>query len=85
MGRDLGHGRDYSEEVAAQVDSEVRALIENAHHEAWQILVEYRDVLDDMVLKLLDKETLNKEEVAEVFASVPKRPAREHQIGRAHV
>ena len=81
MGRDMGHGRDYSEEVAAQVDSEVRALIENAHHEAWQILVEYRDVLDDMVLKLLDQETLNKDEVAEIFADVPKRPERLHPTG----
>jgi cell division protease FtsH len=76
MGRDMGHGRDYSEEIAAQVDAEVRALVENAHHEAWEILVEYRDVLDDMVLKLLDKETLNKDEVLEIFSSIVKRPPR---------
>ncbi|MDP3711653.1 MAG: ATP-dependent zinc metalloprotease FtsH [Mycobacteriales bacterium] len=81
MGRDMGHGRDYSEEVAAVVDAEVRALVENAHHEAWEILVEYRDVLDDMVLKLLDKETLNKDEVAEIFATVVKRPERIHPTG----
>src|SRR5918996_1667625 len=68
LGRDMGHQRDYSEEVAAQVDAEVRSLVENAHHEAWEILVEYRDVLDEMVLKLLDKETLNKDEVLEIFA-----------------
>ncbi|MCU1587779.1 MAG: rane protease FtsH catalytic subunit, partial [Frankiales bacterium] len=78
LGRDMGHQRDYSEEVAAKVDAEVRALIENAHHEAWEILVEYREVLDEMVLRLLDKETLTKEEVAEVFARVAKRPARQH-------
>jgi len=81
MGRDMGHGRDYSEEVAATVDAEVRALIENAHHEAWEILVEYRDVLDDMVLKLLDKETLGKDEVAEIFTAVAKRPSRMHPTG----
>ena len=78
LGRDMGHQRDYSEEVAAQVDAEVRGLVENAHHEAWEILVEYRDVLDEMVLRLLDKETLTKDEVAEVFAPVAKRPARQH-------
>ena len=78
LGRDMGHQRDYSEEVAAKVDTEVRTLVENAHHEAWEILVQYREVLDDMVLRLLDKETLTKEEVAEVFARVAKRPAREH-------
>jgi cell division protease FtsH len=81
MGRDMGHGRDYSEEVAAVVDAEVRALVENAHHEAWEILVEYRDVLDDMVLKLLDKETLTKDEVMEIFAPVVKRPQRAHPTG----
>jgi cell division protease FtsH len=81
MGRDMGHGRDYSEDVAAVVDAEVRTLVENAHHEAWEILVEYRHVLDDMVLKLLDKETLGKEEVAEIFAPVVKRPARDHPTG----
>ncbi|MGB8649961.1 MAG: ATP-dependent zinc metalloprotease FtsH, partial [Mycobacteriales bacterium] len=76
LGRDMGHQRDYSEEVAAQVDAEVRTLVENAHHEAWEILVEYRDVLDEMVLRLLDKETLTKDEVMEVFAPITKRPQR---------
>ncbi|MCU1595370.1 MAG: ftsH [Frankiales bacterium] len=81
MGRDMGHGRDYSEQVAAVVDTEVRALVENAHHEAWEILVEYRDVLDELVLRLLDKETLNREELGEVFKTVVKRPQRQHPTG----
>jgi cell division protease FtsH len=76
LGRDLGHERDFSEDVARQIDDEVRALIETAHDEAWDILVEYRDVLDDMVLKLLDKETLTKADLTEIFASVDKRPFR---------
>ncbi|MCW2621702.1 MAG: cell division protein FtsH, partial [Frankiales bacterium] len=78
LGRDMGHQRDYSEHVAAMVDGEVRQLVEGAHHEAWEILVEYRDVLDDLVLRLLDKETLSKEEVLAIFASVVKRPERQH-------
>jgi cell division protease FtsH len=76
LGRDLGHERDFSEEVASQIDSEVRDLIERAHNEAWEILVEYRDVLDDMVLKLLDKETLTKADLTDIFSSVKKRPGR---------
>jgi cell division protease FtsH len=76
LGRDLGHERDFSEEVASQIDSEVRELIERAHNEAWEILVEYRDVLDDMVLKLLDKETLTKADLTDIFSSVKKRPGR---------
>jgi cell division protease FtsH len=82
LGRDLGHERDFSEEVAAQIDDEVRALIERAHDEAWEILVKHRDVLDDLVLKLFDKETVGKDELAEIFASVPKRPVRIFESAR---
>ncbi|MEU6440274.1 ATP-dependent zinc metalloprotease FtsH [Streptomyces sp. NPDC047046] len=76
LGREMGHQRDYSEEVAALVDEEVKKLIETAHNEAWEILVENRDVLDNLVLELLEKETLGKEEIAEIFAPIVKRPAR---------
>jgi cell division protease FtsH len=76
LGREMGHQRDYSEEVAALVDEEVKKLIENAHNEAWEILVENRDVLDNLVLALLEKETLGKAEIAEVFATIVKRPPR---------
>jgi cell division protease FtsH len=82
LGRDLGHERDFSEEVASQIDDEVRALIEQGHDEAWEILVKYRDVLDDMVLKLLDKETLTKADLTEIFASVGKRPSRSYTPAR---
>ena len=78
MGRDYGHQRDYSESVAALVDAEIRGLIERAHQEAYDILQANRSVLDEMVVQLLEKETLNKEEIAEIFAKVvswPKRPA----------
>ena len=78
MGRDYGHQRDYSESVAAIVDAEIRGLIERAHQEAYDILQANRSVLDEMVVQLLEKETLNKEEIAEIFAKVvswPKRPA----------
>ncbi|MDH6126291.1 ATP-dependent zinc metalloprotease FtsH [Kitasatospora sp. GP82] len=76
LGREMGHQRDYSEEVAGLVDEEVKKLIENAHNEAWEILVENRDVLDNLVLELLEKETLNKEQIAEIFSTIVKRPAR---------
>ena len=78
MGRDYGHQRDYSESVAATVDAEIRKFIENAHQEAFDILVENRVTLDAMVLELLEKETLNKEEIAKIFKKVnswPRRPA----------
>ena len=77
LGRDMGHERNYSEEVAAVVDEEVRRLIDNAHDEAWHILNENRDVLDRLALELLDRETLNQAEIAEVFKDIRKRDLRE--------
>jgi cell division protease FtsH len=77
LGRDVGHQRDYSEDVAGSIDLEVRALIERAHDEAWEVLVQYRDVLDHLVLELLEKETLNAEELARIFEPVVKRDARQ--------
>ncbi|WP_131745124.1 ATP-dependent zinc metalloprotease FtsH [Frankia sp. Cppng1_Ct_nod] len=81
LGRDMGHQRDYSEVVAAEIDAEVRQLIESAHDEAWEILVQYRDVLDNLVLRLMDVETLGKDEVLEIFATVQKRPSRGSYTG----
>ncbi|MFY1634685.1 ATP-dependent zinc metalloprotease FtsH [Solwaraspora sp. WMMB335] len=74
LGRTMGHERDYSDSVAAEIDSEVRALIELAHDEAWEILVEYRDVLDTMVLELMEKETISQTDMARICARVVKRP-----------
>ncbi len=76
MGRDFGHQRDYSEAVAADIDAEVRSLIDMAHHEAFDVLVENRAVLDALVVELLEKETLSKEEVAQIFEPIKQRPAR---------
>jgi cell division protease FtsH len=76
LGRDMGHQRDYSEEVASLVDEEVRRLIESAHDDAWHALNDNRQVLDSLVLALFEKETLNKDELAEIFAGVVKRPER---------
>jgi cell division protease FtsH len=78
LGRDYGHQRDYSENIAGVVDREIRQLIENAHQEAFDILVANRKILDEMVIELLEKETLNKDEIAVIFKKVKlvtKRPA----------
>jgi len=74
LGRTMGHERDYSEKVAAEIDNEVRALIELAHDEAWEILVEYRDVLDNIVEELMEKETISQADMARICARVVKRP-----------
>ena len=76
LGRDMGHQRNYSEDVAAMIDDETKKFLAAAHQEAFDILEENRDVLDALVLALLDKETLDKAEVAEVFEPLRRRPER---------
>ncbi|AKU18084.1 ATP-dependent zinc metalloprotease FtsH [Luteipulveratus mongoliensis] len=76
LGRDMGHERDYSEDLAGVVDEEVRRLIDAAHDEAWHALNDNRDLLDKLVLELLEKETLNHDALAEIFKDVHKRPDR---------
>src|SRR5829696_741867 len=74
LGRSMGSQPDYSLEVAHEIDEEVRALIEAAHTEAWEILNTYRDVLDDLVFELLQKETLTRIDLERIFDRVEKRP-----------
>ncbi len=81
VGMNYGHQRDYSEEIAAIVDEEVRELIDNAHQEAYEILVANRETLDNLVLELMERETLEKDEVARIFAKVQEWPARKPWTG----
>ena len=76
LGRDIGHTRNYSEDVAAVVDQETKKLLAAAHQEAFDILEENRDVLDTLVLELLDQETLDKAEVARIFEPLRRRGVR---------
>ncbi|MET3936367.1 cell division protease FtsH [Arthrobacter sp. OAP107] len=77
LGRDASHERNYSDQIAYIVDEEVRRLIDQAHDEAYAILTENRDVLDRLALELLERETLNQAEIADVFRDIRKRDFRE--------
>ncbi|MEV0367742.1 ATP-dependent zinc metalloprotease FtsH [Nocardia fusca] len=74
LGRSMGTSSDYSHEVAGAIDIEVRNLIEAAHTEAWAILSEYRDVLDDLAMALLERETLHRKDLETLLGAVQKRP-----------
>jgi cell division protease FtsH len=76
LGRDMGHQRDYSEQIAETVDSEVRVLVEQAHDEAWLVLNENRDILDRLASELLEKETLDHNQLADIFKDIKKLPPR---------
>ncbi len=76
LGRDIGGQRDYSEEIAEKVDAEVRLLIEQAHDEAWQVLNTNRDILDNLAKELMEKETLDHDQLAAIFTKVKRLPER---------
>jgi cell division protease FtsH len=72
LGRDYGRQQDYSDEVAAFIDNEVRKMINAAHDESNEILTRHRDALERMVEALMEHETVGPDEVAEIFSDVPK-------------
>ena len=71
-----GGARAISPDVANAIDAEVRELLDTANREAWEVLTEYRPVLDHLVAELLERETLNEAELAEIFKPVVRRPLR---------
>ncbi len=75
LGRDLTSTPDYSDEVAARIDAEVRDLIEQAHVIARTLVGDHRDALDRLVSVLLEKETVQADEVAAIFADVTAGPS----------
>ena len=68
--------RKYSDRTAEVIDDEVLKLVETAHTEAWTILIDNREILDELVRQLLVKETLNEKELAAIFAPIKKAPVR---------
>ena len=67
MGRDFGHTRDYSEEIAAQVDAEVKNIVDTQYELAKKLLTENKDIMEAIVKILLEKETLEESEVDEIM------------------
>ncbi|MCI1636871.1 MAG: ATP-dependent zinc metalloprotease FtsH [Bifidobacterium crudilactis] len=76
--------RKYSDETARVIDSEVLELVENAHTEAWNIITENRSVLDDLVRQLLVKETLNEQELKEIFSNLKMSSERKVWLSNEH-
>jgi cell division protease FtsH len=76
LGRDFGHQPDYSGEIAIEIDREIRALIDEAHDEALEILVHNRDVLEELADALIERETVEKEQLQTILDKVRARPSR---------
>ncbi len=72
LGRDYGRQQDYSDEVASSIDDEVKGLLSDAHIIAGKILKKFKKQMETMVKVLIEKETIDKDEVANIFKSVKK-------------
>ncbi|MFN2197405.1 MAG: ATP-dependent zinc metalloprotease FtsH [Anaerolineales bacterium] len=92
LGREISEQRDYSESVAEKIDKEVRQLVNEAYGRAKELLIQYRDKLDDVAIRLLEVETIGREEFESIFPppypkkaysptprSMPRSPSSESQ------
>src|SRR3954447_5552505 len=73
LGREIGEQRNYSDEVAKQIDEEVRAIIDNAYARAMDVLVKYKDKLTNLAEKLVAEETVDTEEFEKLFTDIPPK------------
>ena len=72
LGRDYGRQQDYSDQVASSIDDEVKNLLSDAHIIAGKILKKFKKQMETMVKVLIEKETIDKDEVAKIFSSIRK-------------
>ena len=80
IGRDWGHTKSYSEHVAADIDEEVRMIIEECHVKAKEILSRHTWVLEKCADALITKEKLNREEFEAIFAEEPGQEEENREI-----
>mgnify|MGYP000141496437 CR=1 FL=1 len=75
LGREIGEQRDYSESIAEQIDEEVHAIVSQAYERALQVLRENRDKLEAVAQRLMEVETIGREEFLALMGEPPETPA----------
>ncbi len=78
LGREIGEQRNYSDDVAKQIDEEVRAIIDRCYARAMDVLVQYKDRLVQLAERLVAEETIEQEEFEAMFADIPDPRADTH-------
>ena len=73
MGRNFGNTRDFSEEIAADIDKEVKKIVDKQYDYAMQLLSENRDMLEHIAKNLLEKETLDEKEFEDLMNEVKNK------------
>jgi cell division protease FtsH len=79
----MAQAREYSDEVAHQIDLEIRKILDNGHDEAYKALNTNRKALDLMAKELMEKETLNQDDIARIFKGIKKSPKRKPWLSKA--
>lgn len=82
IGRDMASTKEYSEATAQNIDKEIRDILDAAHDEAYKAINLNRKVLDSMAKELMERETLNAEEIAVIFKTVKKLPKRSQWLSK---
>ncbi|MEY4424375.1 MAG: hypothetical protein RJB56_2 [Actinomycetota bacterium] len=82
IGRDMAQAREYSEATAQQIDAEIRAILDAAHDEAYKALNQNRAILDALAKELMERETLNQEDIAAIFKNVKKIAPRAQWLSK---
>ncbi|MEW6572764.1 MAG: ATP-dependent zinc metalloprotease FtsH [Bacillota bacterium] len=83
LGRDLARDRNYSEEVAYAIDREVRRVIDECYNRAREILTKHRETLERVASKLLEVETIEAEDFAQLMQSPQEHPSQEERSAPA--
>jgi cell division protease FtsH len=82
IGRDMAQTKEYSEATAQVIDAEIRAILDGAQDEAYKALNLNRKVLDATAKALMERETLNADEIAKIFKTVKKLPKRTQWLSK---
>jgi cell division protease FtsH len=72
LGRDMGSEPDYSEEIAREIDDEIRRVIEEAHDRARKVLAEHMEELHNLSVLLIERETIDKDQFERLLAGEPE-------------
>jgi cell division protease FtsH len=85
LGREIGEQRNYSESVASKIDAEIKHFIDQQYKVAYDIITRYRTKLDQIALKLIEVETIERRDFAALFDDVAETPKKEHPDDRPRV
>ena len=79
LGRDFGHVRNYSEEIAATIDQEIKKFIDTAYNRTKKIVLENKETIERIAHKLIQKETLNKKDFIKLFENKETKDTKKKQ------